>query len=84
MIWVDPDPAYPGSMVRNLPRRTLADWTSEKDDIDDWLAAWAADGWVPEYADAGLDVVVNNRTVLRFAMIATSPGAKFDDERLAH
>ena len=61
-----------------LPRRTLADWTPEEGDVGAWLAAWAAGGWVPEYAHGGLDVVVNGRMVRRFAMIAMLSDAKLE------
>lgn len=65
-------------MARDLPRRTLADWTSDEGDVDAWLAQWAAAGWVPEHTWGGIDVVVNGRTVRRRAMIATTPEAEIE------
>lgn len=56
-------------MVKVTPR-TLADWTPEAREVDAWLEQWAAAGWVPEYTWSGTLVVVNGRTVHRFAMIA--------------
>lgn len=65
-------------MVKVTPR-TLADWTPDDGDLDAWLSEWAAAGWVPEYTWGGTEVVVNGRSLVRWAMIAetqaTSPAA---------
>ncbi len=52
-----------------LPGRTLADWTSEAGDVDEWLARWAAAGWVPEHRWDGTPVTIDGRQMTRWAMI---------------
>jgi hypothetical protein len=55
-----------------LPSRTLADWTPDVGLIEDWLARWEAAGWVPEHPWGGVEVVIDGREVIRWAMIGVS------------
>ena len=50
-------------------RRTLEHWHPELGPLDEWLAAWAAEGMVPEYPWEPTPVVVNGRTVLPYTFV---------------
>jgi len=55
--------------VPQLPARK---WTKDAGAVEDWLARWAAAGWVPELG-YGVPTEVGSRHLVRWAMIQTSP-----------
>lgn len=59
-------------------RRTIRDWTPDLGNGQEWLTQLEAEGWVAEYG-SGLQVTVNGRDVVRYALIqaeeTTSPDA---------
>ena len=50
-------------------RRKLEQWHPDDGPLDEWLAAWAEQGFVPEYPWDSTPITVNGRTVLPYALI---------------
>jgi hypothetical protein len=48
-------------------RRGLEHWHPDDGPLDEWLAGWAEQGFVPEYSWDSTPIVVNGRTVLPWA-----------------
>jgi hypothetical protein len=50
-------------------RRTLEHWDPDDGPLDEWLAAWAQRGLVPEFPWQPTAVVVNGRRVWPYALV---------------
>jgi len=56
--------------VPQPPARKIVEWTEDAGPIEDWLAGWAAAGWVPELG-YGVPTEIGGRHLVRWAMIRT-------------
>ncbi|WP_029212117.1 hypothetical protein [Arsenicicoccus bolidensis] len=57
-----------------LPRRTLADWHPALEmPLEVWLDDLGQQGWRPEYTHGGVEVTINGRRVVRYALIEHDP-----------
>lgn len=59
-------------VVPHTPARKLVDWTEDAGPVEDWLARWAAAGWVPEHG-YGVSTKIGGRDLVTWAMTSTGP-----------